>query len=69
MQKKCEMIPKLTSTQNMVNLVGKGKLSRVLQVCLMKLTEANDIYQYLYFVHRSNNKSNIKVIIPTGFRT
>ena len=63
------MIPKLTSTQNMVNLVGKGKLSRVLQVCLMKLIEANDIYQCLYFVHRSNNKSNIKAIIPTGIRT
>ena len=35
--KKCKMIPKITSTQNMVNLFGKAKLSRVLQVCLMKL--------------------------------
>ena len=33
LQKKSEMIPKITSTQSMVNLVGKGKLSRVLQVC------------------------------------
>ena len=33
LQKKCEMIQKITSTKNMVNLVGKGKLSRVLQ-CL-----------------------------------
>ena len=48
LQKKCEMIPKITSTQNMVNLVGKEKLSRVIQVCLMKLIEANNTYINTY---------------------
>ena len=46
--KKCKMIPKITSTQNMVNLFGKGKLSRVLQVCLMKLIETNNTYINTY---------------------
>ena len=48
LQKKCKMITKITSTQNMVNLVDTGKLSRVLQVCLMKLIEANNTYINTY---------------------
>ena len=42
------MIPKITSTRNMVNLVGKEKWSKVLQVCLMKLIEANKTFIIAY---------------------
>ena len=44
LQKKCEMISKITPIQKMVKSVRKEKLSRVLQVCLMMLIEANNSY-------------------------
>ena len=76
------MITKITSTQNMVNLVDKGKLSRVLQVCLMKLIEANNTYINTYVLSPTTLDdfvlfmvmNNMKVIIGyevviTGYRT
>ena len=48
---KCEMTSQITSTQDMVNSVGKGKLSRVLQDCLMKLIERNNTYINTYVLY------------------
>ena len=45
------MTSQITSTQDMVNSVGKGKLSRVLQDCLMKLIERNNTYINTYVLY------------------
>ena len=53
------MISKITSTQNVVNSVGKRKLSRVLQVCLMKLLEANNTYIDTYVLLPATSDDNL----------